>query len=222
MRGRGVHGTASCGDGPTGFQRESDTAARVPATRPTTTEGRPRRDRAFVWSGTPDRIRTGATAVRGRRARPLHNGGMYCCDPREAMRNSSRQLRSLPKSAALRDRDLAGILGLEPRITGPEPVVLPITPYPTGSTRFSALPSVVVRSREETLHATARSLQNGPAARSRSTAPSGGPTSSSQAEVDERLGEGHRARSTSVPPVGFSVDWPCRRTRAPGRTPASC
>src|SRR3954447_7043552 len=27
--------------------------------------------------------------------------------------------------------DLAGILGLEPRITGPEPVVLPITPYPT-------------------------------------------------------------------------------------------
>ena len=24
---------------------------------------------------TPDRIRTGATAVRGRRARPLHNGG---------------------------------------------------------------------------------------------------------------------------------------------------
>ncbi len=25
---------------------------------------------------TPDRIRTGATAVRGRRARPLHNGGL--------------------------------------------------------------------------------------------------------------------------------------------------
>src|SRR5690242_8130788 len=25
--------------------------------------------------GTPDRIRTGATALRGRRARPLHNGG---------------------------------------------------------------------------------------------------------------------------------------------------
>src|SRR6476646_10386131 len=28
-------------------------------------------------SGTPDRIRTGATAVRGRRARPLHNGGKH-------------------------------------------------------------------------------------------------------------------------------------------------
>ncbi len=27
--------------------------------------------------------------------------------------------------------NLAGILGLEPRLTGPEPVVLPITPYPT-------------------------------------------------------------------------------------------
>ena len=25
---------------------------------------------------TPDRIRTGATALRGRRARPLHNGGL--------------------------------------------------------------------------------------------------------------------------------------------------
>ena len=27
-------------------------------------------------TGTPDRIRTGATALRGRRARPLHNGGL--------------------------------------------------------------------------------------------------------------------------------------------------
>ena len=27
--------------------------------------------------GTPDRIRTGVTAVRGRRARPLHNGGLH-------------------------------------------------------------------------------------------------------------------------------------------------
>ena len=32
-------------------------------------------DRAFC-GGTPDRIRTGATALRGRRARPLHNGGL--------------------------------------------------------------------------------------------------------------------------------------------------
>ena len=30
---------------------------------------------------------------------------------------------------------LAGVLGLEPRLTGPEPVGLPITPYPMGSAR---------------------------------------------------------------------------------------
>ena len=39
-------------------------------------EGPVRQDRAFCV-GTPDRIRTGATALRGRRARPLHNGGMH-------------------------------------------------------------------------------------------------------------------------------------------------
>jgi hypothetical protein len=33
---------------------------------------------AFSMS-TPDRIRTGATALRGRRARPLHNGGLATC-----------------------------------------------------------------------------------------------------------------------------------------------
>ena len=55
---------------------------------------------------TPDRIRTGATALRGQRARPLHNGGLH----------SER---------------CAGVPGLEPRLTEPESVVLPITPYPT-------------------------------------------------------------------------------------------
>lgn len=34
--------------------------------------------RAPCRTCTPDRIRTGATAVRGRRARPLHNGGRCC------------------------------------------------------------------------------------------------------------------------------------------------
>ncbi|CAG7608987.1 hypothetical protein SBRY_11198 [Actinacidiphila bryophytorum] len=34
-----------------------------------------RRASHFPGAGTPDRIRTGATALRGRRARPLHNGG---------------------------------------------------------------------------------------------------------------------------------------------------
>src|SRR6266496_5795816 len=52
----------------------------------------------------PDRIRTGATALRGRRPRPLDDGA----------------------------RRLAGVPGLEPRLTGPEPVGLPITPHPTG------------------------------------------------------------------------------------------
>ena len=47
----------------------------------------------------PDGIRTRATALRGRRARPLHNGA-------------------------------AGVPGLEPRLTEPESVGLPITPYP--------------------------------------------------------------------------------------------
>ena len=43
-------------------------------------------DQRFRWSGplfglrTPDRIRTGATALRGRRARPLHNGGKHCLE----------------------------------------------------------------------------------------------------------------------------------------------
>src|SRR3954468_13879950 len=35
------------------------------------------------------------------------------------------------KSRPLRTAIFAGVLGLEPRLTGPEPVVLPITPYPT-------------------------------------------------------------------------------------------
>jgi hypothetical protein len=66
--------------------------------------------------GTPDRIRTGATALRGRRARPLHNGGLSDRNP----------------SLGLGFRPIAGVLGLEPRLTGPEPVGLPITPYPMG------------------------------------------------------------------------------------------
>src|SRR3990170_4089671 len=32
----------------------------------------------------------------------------------------------------LSPRPTAGVLGLEPRLTGPEPVGLPITPYPIG------------------------------------------------------------------------------------------
>src|SRR5437763_3536980 len=59
-------------------------------------------------SGSPDRIRTGATALRGRRPRPLDDGA---------------------KTAR------AGVPGLEPRLTEPESVGLPITPYPIGASR---------------------------------------------------------------------------------------
>jgi hypothetical protein len=59
----------------------------------------------------PDRIRTGATALRGRRARPLHNGA------------------TMAQSSTARI-DRAGVPGLEPRLTEPESVGLPITPYP--------------------------------------------------------------------------------------------
>src|SRR5690606_29261532 len=57
--------------------------------------------------GDPSGIRTRVTAVRGRRTRPLYDGAVL-------IRWSS-----------------AGIPGLEPRMTVPETVVLPITPYPT-------------------------------------------------------------------------------------------
>ena len=61
--------------------RESDTAVgrgpQHPIRRPSeNAEGPGRLTGPFLVS-TPDRIRTGATAVRGRRARPLHNGGMH-------------------------------------------------------------------------------------------------------------------------------------------------
>ena len=45
----------------------------------------------------------------------------------------------IPGSRGREIRDLAGILGLEPRLTGPEPVVLPITPYPNGGGLSAAL-----------------------------------------------------------------------------------
>ena len=49
-------------------------------------------------SGTPDRIRTGATAVRGRRARPLHNGGKHVCSPE----SEEQQNRNFSHSRAFR------------------------------------------------------------------------------------------------------------------------
>src|SRR5580658_10100726 len=37
-----------------------------------------------------------------------------------------------PETASALSTELAGVPGLEPRLTGPEPVGLPITPYPNG------------------------------------------------------------------------------------------
>src|SRR5579863_8437655 len=67
--------------------------------------------------GSPDRIRTGVTALRGRRPRPLDDGAVHGIDT------------------------TAGVPGLEPRLTGPEPVGLPITPYPTGTRHRTAAPT---------------------------------------------------------------------------------
>ena len=72
----------------------------------------------------PDRIRTGATALRGRRARPLHNGAVH---------------RST--AAAKGAFGSAGVPGLEPRLTEPESVGLPITPYPKGARNRSSRPA---------------------------------------------------------------------------------
>ena len=69
---------------------------------------------------TPDGIRTHATGVRGRRPRPLDDGGLL------ARRNLAEQ----------RFLFAAGVPGLEPRLTEPESVVLPITPYPNGTDRL--------------------------------------------------------------------------------------
>src|SRR5664279_6499308 len=111
-----------------------------------------------VWRCSPDGIRTRATALRGRRPRPLDDG------PLETKRNDSpsggsfrntmlhersvplrRQDQGLDHAAARRYRPIgltegdlfisgnsAGVLGLEPRMAEPESAVLPITPYPKG------------------------------------------------------------------------------------------
>src|ERR671920_2247326 len=81
-----------------------------------------------VLSGSPDGIRTRATALRGQRARPLHNGAPSVISAPDRPRkpsNSPTVGRTAGSSA------LAGVLGLEPRLTEPESVGLPITLYPT-------------------------------------------------------------------------------------------
>lgn len=137
---------AALGHGPTG---PGNLAAYLPRTaadggRERVTAGHPAwptrhetpGERAFVLVDgcSPDRIRTGATALRGRRPRPLDDGAVLGCARaylatwRVAHRISPRAQKDAPGAEA-------GVPGLEPRLTEPESVGLPITPYPIGARR---------------------------------------------------------------------------------------
>src|SRR4051812_12985000 len=73
--------------------------------------------RGLSFARSPEGIRTLATAVRGRRPGPLDDGAVHCAGT-----------QVVQEEIAL----LAGVPGLEPRLTEPETVGLPITPYPKG------------------------------------------------------------------------------------------
>ena len=88
--------------------------------------------RAWALPGrSPDGIRTRATALRGRRARPLHNGAALSAPRPRGKHADCRE--TVPGRGLLRS---AGVPGLEPRLTEPESVGLPITPYPMGAGKF--------------------------------------------------------------------------------------
>ena len=92
----------------------------------------------------PDGIRTRATALRGRRPRPLDDGArtrfkhvlFFALQelPFRAVLWKLSKL-SLSESGCKIDRIFAGVPGLEPRMAVPETAVLPITPYPKGLAR---------------------------------------------------------------------------------------
>ena len=71
-------------------------------------------------SRSPDGIRTRATALRGRRARPLHNGAVLLF-----------QTHTVSQTQTGITSCSAGVPGLEPELPRPERGGLPITPYPT-------------------------------------------------------------------------------------------
>src|SRR3954454_6237448 len=85
-------------------------------------QGRERREPPAGMAGgsrrrSPEGIRTLATAVRGRRPGPLDDGAVHAPLDETVLRTWCF---------------LAGVPGLEPRLTEPETVGLPITPYPKG------------------------------------------------------------------------------------------
>ena len=97
------------------------------------------------FHGDPSGIRTRVTAVRGQRTRPLYDGAKYfpAAFPLHKLSEYfthfamvSNRLTGWKPTDSLPRKGLqtrAGIPGLEPRMTVPETVVLPITPYPNGT-----------------------------------------------------------------------------------------
>lgn len=81
----------------------------------------------------PDGIRTRATALRGRRPRPLDDGA------RNFVLLWKLSKHSFQKFGVKIGRTSAGVPGLEPRMAVPETAVLPITPYPNGRSRTAEL-----------------------------------------------------------------------------------
>ena len=98
-------------------------ARRRPATRDPRSSADPRIEasetrsgtRISLFPGSPERIRTAVSALRGRRPRPLDDGAR------------TSDSTTVPVTV-----EPARGGGIEPPITGPEPVVLPITPPPNG------------------------------------------------------------------------------------------
>jgi len=96
------------------------------------------------FHGSPDGIRTRATALRGRRARPLHNGARSRAGRRFDQRRAERNCTGGAEPETNRERstvDPAGVPGLEPRLAEPESAGLPITPYPMGAPGRPGSPS---------------------------------------------------------------------------------
>ena len=110
-----------------------DTEIEVPRpgpTRPTTKTRRARGRSLELLTRTPNGIRTRAATLRGWCPRPLDDGGL-CCNRQRADCDEQRRRTPLLLSCVRGG-------GLEPPMTGPEPVVLPITPSPKGAPRGDA------------------------------------------------------------------------------------
>ncbi len=140
-RHRSRLGTKQAGTGPTA------------GTRPGTQISPPHHSETGWITCSPDGIRTRATALRGRRPGPLDDGARTCLAPPPCRAVPLKTTRDhsgpLARAGALSDliqrptlsrTPVAGVPGLEPRLTEPESVGLPITPYPIGTSRCRSAP----------------------------------------------------------------------------------